>query len=100
MADLVKITVEEINGIELAQPTEYALIAENIPYDNTGTNITAIDVEAAITELSSRVGGFSKRFITAEITIASTDEMILSDYMDVETNGCIEINGLLTILGE
>ena len=100
MADQVKITIQEKNGVELPQPEEYNLIAANIPYDNTGTNITAIDVEAAITELSSRVGGFSKRFITVEVTIAATDEMILSDFMDIEDLGSIEIDGMLTILGE
>lgn len=45
-------------------------------------------------------GAFSKRFVNEEILIDSEDEMILSDFVDIDENGTLEIDGLFTILGE
>jgi len=42
----------------------------------------------------------SKRFVNKEIKIKQEDEMILSDFTDIDELGCLDINGLLTILGE
>lgn len=99
MADQVKITIQEKNGIELPQSEEYSLIAENIPFDNTNSDLTTTDVSAAIKESDSKLKG-GKRFINKEIVIFNTDEMIISDMIDIDINGSLEVNGLLTILGE
>jgi hypothetical protein len=99
MADQVKIIIQEKNGIELPQPEEFSLIAENIPFDNTDSELTTDNVDSAIKESDSRFKG-GKRFINKDVIIASTDEMLISDMIDIDINGSLEVNGLLTILGE
>lgn len=50
MADNVKVLIGERNGVELEFKEEYELIAENVPFDNTGTDFTATDVQNALEE--------------------------------------------------
>lgn len=45
-------------------------------------------------------GGFAKRFVRDDVVIESDEEMILSDFMDIESNGSIDVDGILTIQGE
>lgn len=53
MADNTKVKITERNGVELEFDEEYALIAENIPFDNTGTDFDSTDVQNALTEVGA-----------------------------------------------
>jgi hypothetical protein len=54
MADNVKVKIAERNGVELDYDEEYALNAENIPYDNSDSGLTATDIKSALDELDSQ----------------------------------------------
>lgn len=41
----------------------------------------------------------AKRVIGENYSISQNEEMILSDMIDITEDGCIDVNGLLTILG-
>jgi hypothetical protein len=44
--------------------------------------------------------GTGLRFVTRIESVASTQEMIVSDFIDIAADGCLDIDGLVTILGE
>lgn len=52
MADQTKVLIVERNGVDIERE-EYELNAENIPFDNTGTDFDSTDVQAAIVEAGS-----------------------------------------------
>ena len=53
MADNVKVNISEKNGVDLEFTEEYELKAENIPYNNVDSGLTATDVKAGIDEISN-----------------------------------------------
>lgn len=62
-----------------------------------------LSIEKAIDHLNKTqvdILNFPKRYVVEEIVIRQEEEMILSDFTDIEENGCLDINGILTILGE
>lgn len=60
MVDLVKVKITELNGVELEFDTEYLLIAENIPFDNSTNGFIADNVQDAIEEIGASASpGFS-----------------------------------------
>lgn len=74
-------------------------VAYSIPFDNSTNGFFAEDVQRAIEEIVRHaLSGFSKRYVDTFIIIRATDEMILSDFVDIEPTGMLEIDGLLTIL--
>ena len=55
MADDVKVLITERNGAELDFNEELDLTAANVPYDNSTSGLTAIDVQEVIDELATSV---------------------------------------------
>lgn len=55
MADNVKVNISERNGVELDFTEELELNAQNIPYDNTASELLATDVQEGIDELATSV---------------------------------------------
>lgn len=51
----VKVLIGEKDGVELDRE-EYILVAEDVPFDDTNTDIVATNVQIAIEELDSKVG--------------------------------------------
>lgn len=99
-ASRIKVLISELNSTELDTSTEYDLQAATVYFDNTGSDIAASDIGAALVELSNRVGGnsFSRRFVSGQTVISESDEMILSDFVEIKPEGTLEVLGLLTIL--
>jgi len=54
MADQTKVKIAERNGVELDYDEEYELKAENIPYDNSDSGLTATDIKSALDELDGQ----------------------------------------------
>jgi hypothetical protein len=88
--------------LELANDEEVILNIENgnIIVNNGDTDLS-IDLGLKwITQFQPDSAGLSKRVIIENIEVKQEEEMLLSNYMEVSEQGCLDISGLLTILGE
>lgn len=93
----IKYSILELDGIELDMPTEHIPDGNDIKFDVLGW--IADNVRDAIIEAKNSGFSFSKRFVRTHVIIPDTDEMIVSDCVEIAPTGSLEINGLLTILG-
>ena len=57
MPNDIKVLIGEKNSVELDEPTEHQLIADEIPYNNTASGLVAEELQAAVDEMSSGGGG-------------------------------------------
>jgi len=55
MVDNVKVIITEKNGSELSFNEEYALIDNNVPFDNTGSGLISDNVGDAIREVETKI---------------------------------------------
>lgn len=65
--------------------------------------ITALSFDAAvklIQQFQEDSAGFGQRFVINDVNIKSNEEMIISDITEITVTGCLDIEGMLTILGE
>lgn len=75
-------------------------VAGNIPFDNTGTGLTATDLQTAVEQLNTRIilnTNFSYFYIAlgTTIVIPQYQEMLTTEIM---VDGSLEIDGRLTLL--
>jgi hypothetical protein len=98
----IKVSVLEQDTVELENPTEFDLTAHTLFYDPAGTPFVSDNVGEALAEIDQRFNAINpsmaKRFITSEVTIAASEEMIVSDMIDISPLGCLTVSGMLTIL--
>jgi len=95
MADLVKVIIAEVNGVELEDQQELLLVSSNIPFDNSLNGFVADTVQAAIEEAAaSSTSNFSFKNVTINLTIPSNQQMVV--YQNIDVDDGIDLN----ILGE
>lgn len=94
----VKVLAVEEEGEELSFHTEVPLIPEIFPFSHP--DFDSDNVKDSIVEAKEKAGGFSKRFVEGRVSIKEQEEMIVSDFTDIDELGCLDVEGLFTILGE
>lgn len=95
MADLVKVIIAEINGVDLEDQQELLLVSSIVPFDNSTNGFIADNVQDAIEEAAaSSTSNFSFKNVNINLTIPSNQQMVV--YQNIDVDNGVDLN----ILGE